>query len=382
MLKILGMPSNNGAIGALRIMEPCQTLTELGLADARIFDPEKNPTQEQIIQSVKDADIIWFQGVQNQMFLWNILNCRIFNPKIKLVMDIDDNLYCVNPWNPSFQAFSQDDVISLGNTEMKMPKSRNHSRLRMLETMVIESDALVTTTELLASAYTHLNKEIYIMPNRLIWRNWHNPHIPKKDDGKIRVSWMGGSSHVMDLIEVHAALKRILDKYPQVILQFQTSPDCYMDLLRDFGKDRIELYGWIDYSGHPYRMNCLKPDIGVIPLHEDEFSVCKSDLKFAEYSAIGVPSVCSNIPPYNKCVVHGETGFLADDDFGFEKYIEELIINKELRLKMGEAAYKWAEKERCAENGAKEVLGMFEDIVSKPAWHIRPEIKKKELVAV
>lgn len=378
-LRVLGMPSNNGAIGRLRIEEPCQALNDMGIADAKIFDPDKNPTQEQVVNAVRDADLVWFQGIMNQMYLWNILNLRRFNPKIKLLMDTDDNLYCVNPWNPSYQAFSQDDTVELGKTTLKMPKKRNHARLRMFETQLIEADAVAVTTNLLAAAYAHLNKNIYVMPNRLIWKNWHFPYIPKKDDGKVRVSWMGGSSHVIDLVEIHGATSRLLKKYPEMVMQFQTSIDCYADFLRDFGESRVELWGWIDYTGHPFRMNCLKPDIAVIPLHEDEFSVCKSDLKLAEYAAIGVPAVCSNISPYKDSVIHGETGFLAKDDFEFEKYIELLITNKELRLKMGQAAYEWAEKERCLETGIHKVKSMLDEVMAQPSWHIAPVIKKKEL---
>lgn len=378
-LRVLGMPSNNGAIGRLRIEEPCQILNESGLADARIIDPDKNPTQEQVVGAVKEADILWYQGIMNQMYLWNILNCRRFNPKIKLMIDVDDNLYCVNPWNPSYQAFTQEDTVELGTVSCKMPKKRNHARLRMLETMLMESDAVTTTTQLLAAAYSHLNTNIYINPNRLIWKNWNFPHIPARKDGKIRLSWMGGSSHIMDLVETHGATTRLLKKHKNLIMQFQTSPECYADFLRDFGEAKVELHGWIDYTGHPFRMNCLKPDVAIIPLHEDEFSVCKSDLKFVEYAVLSIPAVCSNIPPYKGSVIHGKTGFLANDEFEFEKYLDRLIRDKELRLKIGKAAYEWAFKERCAETGVGRVKAIMESVMALPTWHIAPPLKKKEL---
>jgi hypothetical protein len=372
-ITVLAMPSNEGAIGQLRILEPVKQLAEDGLIEPIMFNSSKATDAKALMETIQRTDIFWFQGVMNQQFLWQILNCRRINPKIKLLMDIDDNLFHVNPWNPSYTAFTTDECIDTADAQYKLPKQRNLARIRMLETLMMESDAMVTTTGLLAAAYSHLQDNIYVMPNRLIFGNWDFPHIPKRVDGKLRVSWAGGSSHLVDWLECHAACSRIINKYEHVYMQFQTSPSCYEDFLRDFGKDKVELHDWIDYTGHSFRMNCLKPDIAVVPLHEDEFSVCKSDLKFTEYATLGVPTICSNIPPYSKSVIHGVTGFLANDDLEFETYLEKLINDPVLRETMGKAAYEWAKKERKLETNLDSIHAMLEDILKLPNWHIMPK---------
>jgi len=381
-LTVLAMPSNDGAIGNLRIIEPCKVLGENGFIDPIMLNVNKPITHEELTEVIKKTDILWFQAVMNQNFLWQILNCRRFNPNIKLVLDIDDNLYNVNPWNPSYTAFTTDSSINAGGVDIKLPKHRNLARLRMFETLIMEADAIVVTTDLLAATYSHLNNNIFIMPNRLIFEKWDFPHIPKLKDDKIRISWMGGSSHLMDWLECHAACARIIKKYPNVKIQLQTSPDCYSDFIRDLGKENIELHDWIDYTGHSFRMNCIKPDIGIIPLHEDEFSVCKSDLKFSEYATLGVPCVCSNIPPYSKVVEHGVTGFLANDDIEFEKYLEMLINDSALRDNIGTNAYEWAKKERCLEDNVESVKSILDNIMELPHWHIMPKVETKEAVPV
>jgi glycosyltransferase involved in cell wall biosynthesis len=371
-LTVLAMPSNEGAIGNLRIIEPCKQLAEAGLIELIMFHDAQQVNHAQMVETIKKTDILWFQGVMNQQFLWQILNCRRFNPKIKLVMDIDDNLFHVNPWNPSYTAFTTDEYVHTADQAIKLPKNRNLARIRMLETLMMEADAMIVTTDLLAAAYSHLQDNIYIMPNRLIWENWHFPHIPKRDDGIIRISWSGGSSHLVDWLECHGACHRIITKYPNVKMQFQTSPQCYADFIRDFGRDHVEIHDWVDYTGHSFRMNCLKPDIAVIPLHEDEFSVCKSDLKYAEYSALGVPSICSNIPPYSKIVQHGKTGLLAADDLEFEQHLETLINDKVARETIGGLAFEWARKERCLEVSINSIKEILDDIMFLPNWHIMP----------
>jgi len=378
VLRIFAQPSNDGAIGHLRILEPCQMMGELGLVETVILDNQKPIRTATMVEMLKNTDIVWFQACMDQKYMWNILNCRQVNPKIKLVMDVDDNLFAVNPWNPSYTAFTTDEKYEGQEHVVALPKQRNHARIRIFQTLMKEADAIITTTELLAAVYSQLNKNIYIMPNRLIMRNWDFSHIPKINDGKIRLSWMGGSSHMMDWAQAHGAIKRIIEKRDNIIMQFHTSPEAYIDFIRDLGKEKTELWNWIDYSGHSFKLNCTKPDIGIIPLNDDEFSICKSDLKFIEYAMLKVPCVCQNIPPYSKSVTHGVNGFLANNDEEFEKCIELLIGDEDLRRRIGEAAYAWAKRERNAEEGAREVYEMMKSIMELPSWQIMPEIKYTE----
>ena len=55
-----------------------------------------------------------------------------------------------------------------------------------------------------------------------------------------------------------------------------------------------------------------KFDIGLAPLHRDEFSKCKYYNKFLEYTTQGVVGVYSKTEPYTYVVRDGENGFLAD----------------------------------------------------------------------
>lgn len=372
------MPSQEGAIGQLRILEPCKELGEQGYATTTVLNKEAQVKTEEMIELIKKTDIFWYQSVMNQKMMWNFLNVRQINPNAKLVIDIDDNLYCVNSCNPCYTSFTRDEKIEGKDFFIKLPKGRNHARIRMFETMMRESDAVITTTELLAAAYSHLNKNIYVMPNRLIFSRWDFSHIPIRQDGKIRISWMGGTSHMMDWSVVHAPLKRVLNSHENVLIQFHTNPESYIDYIRDFGKEKCELHEWIDYSGHSFRMNCTKPDIAVIPLHEDEFSICKSDLKFSEYATLRLPCVASNIPPYSKSIIHGKTGFLASNEDEFEKYLNMLVKSPELRKEIGDNAYEWAKENRCLEKGIIETKDILEDIMKIPKWHISPKIIEKQ----
>jgi hypothetical protein len=58
----------------------------------------------------------------------------------------------------------------------------------------------------------------------------------------------------------------------------------------------------------------LPNPIGIIPLDNSEFSNCKSAVKFFDYAMCGLPSICSNVPPYSDVIVNEEHGFLVKND--------------------------------------------------------------------
>jgi glycosyltransferase involved in cell wall biosynthesis len=72
-------------------------------------------------------------------------------------------------------------------------------------------------------------------------------------------------------------------------------------------------------------------DIGVCPLLENEFNSGKSELKYIEYTSLGIPSIFSDVEPYKSIITDEYNGFLASTSEQWEKKLEKLITNKQLR---------------------------------------------------
>jgi glycosyltransferase involved in cell wall biosynthesis len=57
--------------------------------------------------------------------------------------------------------------------------------------------------------------------------------------------------------------------------------------------------------------------VAAIPLGDTRFDACKSAIKYFDYALLGLPVLCSNVPPYSDVVHHGVDGALvgprADD---------------------------------------------------------------------
>jgi hypothetical protein len=56
--------------------------------------------------------------------------------------------------------------------------------------------------------------------------------------------------------------------------------------------------------------------LAVIPLEGSRFAACKSAVKWLDYAAAGVPTLCSAVSPYLEVVTPGETGGLVANDPG------------------------------------------------------------------
>jgi glycosyltransferase involved in cell wall biosynthesis len=68
------------------------------------------------------------------------------------------------------------------------------------------------------------------------------------------------------------------------------------------------------------------------------FCRAKSEIKFVEAGALGVPVVASKIDSFKDAISHGEDGFLAASESDWERALSSLIEQPEQRSEMGERA--------------------------------------------
>jgi glycosyltransferase involved in cell wall biosynthesis len=101
-------------------------------------------------------------------------------------------------------------------------------------------------------------------------------------------------------------------------------------------------------------------DIAVAPLRDTPFNRSKSDLKFLEYSALGLPGVFSDIVPYNRSVTDGETGLLVPNDGeAWHDAILRLAQDQVLRERLAGAARARVIGGRCLSHGASAYLALL-----------------------
>jgi len=121
---------------------------------------------------------------------------------------------------------------------------------------------------------------------------------------------------------------------------------------------------------YPEHLAHQKWDIGIAPLVDTAFTRCKSHIKWLEYSMYQIPTIASRVYPYfmelegRKTIVDGETGLLCRNAKEWEEKLERLILDEDLRKKLGKQAYQYIKKEWQYKDF--DVDAVFEKILALP----------------
>jgi glycosyltransferase involved in cell wall biosynthesis len=140
----------------------------------------------------------------------------------------------------------------------------------------------------------------------------------------------GTPSHINDFKKVAPELEELLKKYPKLsveVVGFMEFPDYLMDF---YHEGRITHTPLVDFLTLQERI--ADSDINVIPLLDNEFTNCKSELKFFEAAIVGTVTFATPTYVYKENIKEGETGFLCRES-EWAKKIGELVetgIKKEL----------------------------------------------------
>ncbi len=147
-----------------------------------------------------------------------------------------------------------------------------------------------------------------------------------------------------------------------------------MNALARYGDQiEFEFIGWIPDALINVQGACLFPavngyevyaatvmsrrwDAALAPLMHSNFENCKTNLKYREYAAFGIPGIYSNVPLFASCVQSGRTGLLADnraDDW--LRAIEQLRGDVALRHAVARAAREDVERHHAQPFVAKQL---------------------------
>lgn len=253
---------------------------------------------------------------------------RLKKSGVRIVYDIDDNIFEIPEDNPA--------AAIVGNDQKQAAAS------------IMEiCDIITTTNEFLANKIKSFGVKtpIHIIPNSLdVLDGWPEIENIGSPDNRRRIFWQGSSSHAKDWSLCITAIDRIMKKYPDVVLSiFGYFPEKVNTFLRDknkpwWNKGRIEYANFTDTETYFSIIKHIRAECGVIPLIGSDFSACKSNIKWMEYALVGVPSVASNVVPYNNTIEHGKDGYLCNTEDEWFNCIEKCLVSKAGRTEMIKSA--------------------------------------------
>ena len=293
--------------------------------------------------AVRCADIVVMGMIHTEAGLHLVRAIREMHGK-PVVMETDDNILSTPTYNPANEYYDPSSKL----------------RILALEQMR-ESDAVITTTPHLKESYSEFNPNIYICPNSLDFNLWGKARR-KASKGKIVVGWSGGASHNADLDNILPAVKYFANKYPELV-EFKILHGISPELRKYPNVTWVSKFEEIlKYPQHIAKQGF---DIAVAPLVDNNFNRSKSNLRWLEAAAFGVPCVASNVGHFKDTITHGVDGLLCDTPQDFIANIESLINDRSLRKKIGAQAHITARKKFNIDTTVLTYRDIFNEVLDR-----------------
>ena len=119
----------------------------------------------------------------------------------------------------------------------------------------------------------------------------------------------GTPSHINDFRTVSAEIACFLQDFPDSVLQvvgFMEFPKSMEELIR---KKRIQYVSLVDFV--ELQKLIAQVDVNIVPLVQNIFTNCKSELKFFEAAIVETPTIAVPTFTYRSAIVDGKNGFLC-----------------------------------------------------------------------
>lgn len=301
-LRILVMPHGRDGCSFYRLIQPYKKIYELGLADVIFIKANEVTTEEFVLNNVPAADVIVCRDGHRE-WLNKFLYPHYETKDKTIVLDFDDDIYDISPYADIYSFHGTSEVIHITEDGEKIKLwedgkagldiKANIERLEHLENICYKVDLITVSTERLKERFTRFGR-VEVVPNALNLNDWKVYPLKKQP---FRIGWTGGSSHYIDLMEIKTTLEKFLAKHKDA--KFIIAGQTWKGFTKDMPKNRVEEYSWRDIDAHPFRTALLNLDVAVIPLAHNSFNSYKSCIKWYEFSALGIPCICSNYPPYS-----------------------------------------------------------------------------------
>ena len=273
-------------------LSPCSYIRILEIIATPTFKKEFNIRLASIKSAEEiSADIVLINRVptSNISELDSLLS-HLRRTGAKLVYDIDDELLNLPDTHSEFTVYKE--------------------RQNVIRRLLFEADSVWTSTEALANSFKPIARNIHIFENYLDYKLFDqlDADIQSTPDDIFNILYMGTSTHAADLDLVLDALRKLDEdgmKFNLYLIGITTN---------------IPLFDWVKVINPPVTVYPLFRqwlltldffDLGIAPLQLGDFNNCKSDIKFWDYTSMGIPTLASEVTAYRSIIVNGENGFLT-----------------------------------------------------------------------
>lgn len=327
--------SKNDGVFAVRGALPAKWLKKLGHEVVIFEEMEKEATGKELGELLAISDVLvisrnYYSTSEQIKYMIDFAKGR----GAKVVYDTDDFLINLSPTHPAYKAMKDFEA------QIKM--------------MARNADLMTVTGTPLREAYGKYNSDIRILPNCVDPDEWKTR---KGGNKKVRVGWTGSITHIDDLLIIVPVIKElqktidfefvILGMMGQSWEEFKRLEEedmaraerlygklreqgwytKFKELDKQLSEIRWKHYPFVKIEEYKSALAEMNFDIGLCPLVGTKFDVCKSAIKFYEYSMVGTVTIASKVTPYQE-----EVNYCAKNRFDkWYSKLKALIENEDLR---------------------------------------------------
>jgi glycosyltransferase involved in cell wall biosynthesis len=211
-------------------------------------------------------------------------------------------------------------------------------RIRAHEAAIRACDGVICSTPVLAERLAGLNERIHVCPNGIDLARYPHP-LPRRET--VTLGWAGGTGHERALRPWLPAVAAVLEARQEA--RFRSVGQPFGRRLAERFGDRSSAVPFTALDTYPAAMAAF--DVALAPAAPSAFFAAKSDLRFLEAAALGLPVIAD--PAVYPSVVHGETGLHAATADEAREHMLALVDDPRLRREVGAAARAYVERERA-----------------------------------
>ena len=399
-INVLVLPSDKSGVGKFRSVNPHIALQNLYPDDFHVdidYEPKIND-----LNFWKKYQIVHFHRSFGQIEQCPTIIKTLRSLGIIVIADLDDY------WLPTKEHPIHQLIIE------------NKMHQKIVENLKVV-DYVTTTTELFASEIKKFNKNVVVFPNA-IDPNEPQFNQPTPPSDKIRVGWLGGSSHLHDLKLLDGMVSKlspIQDKLQYYVCGFdirgtvteinkqtgqQTqrpikpeetvwvkyeqiftndykiiSPEykVFLDKFKEEDYPAIQNENYVRVWTRPvdsYARNYSNFDISLAPIKNHIFNRMKSQLKVIEAGFYKKALIASNVGPYTIDLKHamknGEftdgNALLVDEHKNhsdWSKWIKKLVDNPNMITDLGERLYETVKDRYDLNNVTHERASFYKSLI-------------------
>jgi glycosyltransferase involved in cell wall biosynthesis len=402
-VKVLVVPSDRSGVGKFRSVDPHIFLQNQYPEEFHV-DIVYEPPYEDINFWTQYQIVAFHRSIGQDFDKANRLIQMLNSLGVVTVCDIDDY------WMPG-KEHPIHDIIRVNKINEKIVANLKVAKY------------VTTTTTIFADEIKKYNKNVFVFPNAI---NPNEAQFKEKteESDRVRVGWLGGSSHLHDIQLLDSGFSKITglkDKVQYVLCGFdtrgtiteinaQTKEQTKRNILpsetvwAEYEKIFTQNFKIIseNYKNHllkytqenfpnemdesylrvwtkpvtGYAKNYSKFDVSLAPIKNTMFNRMKSQLKVIEAGFYKKAIIASNIGPYTIDLKHCmENGNFVDGNAilinearnhaDWAKFIEKLVKNPNLVKDMGERLYETVKDKYDLNNVTSDRKQFYKDIANK-----------------